>query len=320
MWGGGIYKDNLERALFSNLDEQNLNNFAYIAKLKKDIIQSYLDFGATPEEYFAFEFENKTSKQRGEFLTNKVKDLTLMTMVRPELLSRLRDKYELYKLIPEYFKRDVCLVRSDNERKEYLEFVNTNTRYFVKELNGQCGRRATILSGNRFEWLLSQGQWIVEQLIVQDEVLAKFNTTSVNTVRVPAFLIDNNFHPIAPFFRTGRRGSIVDNGGAGGIFAAIDVQNGIIISDGYDENNRSYNEHPDSGIQFKGFKIPRWDELLEIASKVHKRLHENRYLAFDFALTNTGWCIVEVNGMGQFLWQYATKQGLKKEFLEYMNS
>lgn len=319
MWGGGVYKDNLEKALSANLSQDFLDNPAYIKKLREDIVSCYIELGATPEEYFAFGFEGMPKSQREKFLTNKFKDIMLLTKVKEEYISRLKDKYTLYQLLSEYFKRDVCPIRFDEDRQLFDEFLRNNPRYFAKQIDGQCGKKADVLEGNQFERLLNEGKWILEQIIEQDEILAQFNRTSVNTVRLPAFLIDGNFYPVGPFFRTGRRGSIVDNGGAGGVFAAIDAETGLIISDGFDENNNSYECHPDSSVKFKGFQIPKWDELINLASQAHRKVPENRYVAWDLALTPKGWVLVEANGMGQFLWQYATKTGLKDQFVNMMS-
>lgn len=320
MWGGGIYKENLRKAIELNITKSLQADKKYISALTKDIIKSYLEMEITPEEYFVWDFEHKTRKEREEFLPNMTKDKILLNRVPLIQLNRLRDKLCLFNLLPDFFRRDITSVKNIEDRDEYLNFVNRHSKYFVKPLDGQCGHGAKILEGDHFDSLLSSGKWIVEEIIQQDSRLLAFNNSSVNTVRFPSFLKDGKFIPLAPFFRTGRKGSIVDNGGAGGVFAAIDVKTGIIMSDGMDENNNRYPKHPDSQIIFKGYQIPLWNDLLTIAEKAHRKLKDQRYIAWDFALSPKGWVLVEANSMGQFLWQYATGIGVKKQFEELMNS
>ncbi len=121
-----------------------------------------------------------------------------------------------------------------------------------------------------------------------------------------------------PFFRTGRQGQIVDNAGAGGILSVIDVDTGKILTDGSDEKNHSFDRHPDSNIVYKGWQIPRWDDLLLLVKEIHLSLpKEFVYVGFDFALTKDGWDLIEGN-WGQMLGQIAEQRGIKKEFNYFM--
>lgn len=319
MWGGGIFQENVNRALKLNLSEDELKNTNYVNSLKRDLVRCYLIHEATPEEYFVFNFKNKNESQRDSYLTNMTKDKILIDRIGWKLINRLRDKYQLYQLLPDLFKRDICIIKEPTDCILFNEFIKKHSSFFVKPLNGMCGRGTSVLKGDCFNELLTNGEWIIEEIVKQDDIMASFNNSSVNTIRLPSFYKNGQFIPIAPFFRTGRKGSIVDNGAAGGIFAAIDEKTGIIISDGYDEDNRTYQNHPDSGIKFRGFQIPQWNELLNTAKLAHKKLSDQRYIAWDFALTSKGWVLIEANSMGQFLWQYATKIGLKDRFIELIN-
>ena len=43
-----------------------------------------------------------------------------------------------------------------------------------------------------------------------------------------------------------------------------------------------------------------------------------KYVGYDFALTENGWVLVEGNSLGQFVGQIAEQKGVKKKFLEYL--
>ena len=103
------------------------------------------------------------------------------------------------------------------------------------------------------------------------------------------------------------------------MFASIDIDSGIVSTNGFDEKGHEFDCHPDSRIRFKGFVIPEWKELTEEAKRVHLSLpREHVYVAFDFALSDKGWMVVEGN-WGEFIMQQTSlKRGLKKEFVRLL--
>ena len=165
----------------------------------------------------------------------------------------------------------------------------------------------------------TKSDWVVEEVIQQDQVMSQWNPSSVNTIRIPAFLTKKGFFILPPSFRTGLKGNVVDNAGAGGILANIDVASGEIYTDGVDERGHTFVSHPDSGMVFKGWKVPRWNELMSLVEEIHRNnMTSHLYIGWDFALTQQGWCLIEGN-WGQMINQYADKIGRKDIFVEYMN-
>jgi len=118
---------------------------------------------------------------------------------------------------------------------------------------------------------------------------------------------------LKPFLRMGRHGSIVDNGGSGGIFAVVDEMSGSLTTCGVDEFGHVFERHPDSMHLIKGWQVPRWKELLKTAEEVHRTVPNYPYVGWDFALTKTGWVLIEGN-WGQFLSEAADKEGIKCKF------
>ena len=88
--------------------------------------------------------------------------------------------------------------------------------------------------------------------------------------------------------------------------------------DGYDELCNVYAKHPDTGLTFKGWQVPKWQELLVLVEKIHRtNLSHHVYIAWDFALSDDGWVLIEGN-WGQMASQYADHIGLKEQFIEYI--
>ena len=125
---------------------------------------------------------------------------------------------------------------------------------------------------NLYQQLKQNGDWMVEQLIVQHPDTASWNESSVNTLRIPSFRTNDGVRILQPFFRTGRKGSVVDNAGHGGIFAVFDPETGIITTDGVDEHGGRFEYHPDSHKKFKGWQIPHWEELKALVKDIHHSL------------------------------------------------
>lgn len=166
--------------------------------------------------------------------------------------------------------------------------------------------------------IVKWGVWIFEDLIKQSKEMSLWNQSSVNTVRMPCILSNGKFYVLNPFLRTGRKGQVIDNAGGGGVFACIDEATGIITTEGIDERNIRYTHHPDSGIQFIGWRVPKYKELLTLAETIFRTcLPEHKYIGFDFALTDYGWVLIEGN-WGQFVGQYVSREGIHNKFLQYL--
>lgn len=302
-------------------------NAEEIPLLIKDIKHCYYKYLTTPDEFFLFGFNKNTNPSyRSSFLTDNYKVRCLLKTISEEkYVNDLCDKYNFFKIAKAYFNRGAMYVGSETGFGEFELFTEKYKDLFIKPLSDSFGRGAkTVLirsidDTNRiYHELTSSGTWIVEERIMQCEETKMWNQSSVNSVRLPCFLANGNFNVLGPFFRTGRKGAIVDNAGGGGIFACIDAQTGSLISDGVDEMNRYYEVHPDSGLTFRGWLVPRWSELLEIAEKIFRDCFPtHRYIGFDFALTEKGWVLIEGN-WGQFVGQYNDKVGVKEGFMKYL--
>lgn len=320
--GGGIFKNDILDAFEIFLTEKEKKNKKLIRNLENDIIKSYFKYGSIPKEYFVFGFRNYNSKKRSEFLTNQHKDKVIIKNVRTIDREKFTNKIIFHENFKEYFKRDVCKIEVKKDQIEFIDFCQRHEKFIVKPIDGQCGRGIEVMKSGRtnedvlfiFNNLLDKGTWIVEELIIQDKRMAKWNCTSVNTIRLPTFLKDNVFYILKPFIRVGRNNSIVDNSNSGGLFSVIDEETGVLLLDGYNSMGKLFKKHPDSKVVFKNQHIPKWNQLLKLAEEIHRTIPHHRYVAWDFALANNGWVLIEGNSMGQFMSEFADKEGIKKEF------
>lgn len=298
-------------------------------RLRKDIKSCYLKYLISPQEYFLYGFcANSDMVFRSQFLSDKYRVRLLLKVVGIEYFNKLSDKYHFYLNTSEYFRRGVMIVSSEGDRDDFIKFVNKQTSIFVKPLSGSWGKGCAVLDVSSkdnvesiFNQILEYGSTcIVEERIQQVDEMAKWNESSCNTVRVPAFIDSKgDFHILQPFLRTGRKGQVVDNAGGGGIFAVIDEQTGIIVSNGVDKEGNIYEYHPDSGRKYLGYQLPEWESLLRTTEELFRTcLSEYKYIGFDFALTDKGWVLIEGN-WGQFVGQQCNGDGVKSRFNTYIS-
>ena len=336
IWGEYNFANEVSRNFNLFLSAKELKDEKLKRKLTEDIVRCYWLYGAIPNEYFMFDFRHKTDTQRAEWLTVKQKDelcIAKMGNGWREKFMEIENKAQFYRTTKQFFKRDVCIVEKEEDESQFLDFVQKHPRFIQKPLMGQCGRGTSIMEYNAketelhkiFDSLVKEGGYILEELIQQDKWTSQWNESSVNTVRIPSIrVIDSNsnktnFVILQPFFRNGRSGQVVDNGGSGGIFASIDPVSGKIISDACNEMGHRYAKHPDSNIVYKGQNIPRWNELVTLTKEIHSLLPVyHKYIGFDFALTSKGWVLIEAN-WGQFVGQYSSNTSLRKQFENLMN-
>ena len=150
--------------------------------------------------------------------------------------------------------------------------------------------------------------------------MSALHKESVNTVRVPAIICQGEVKIFHPFFRVGMGGAVVDNNGFGGIAASVDAETGIVYTRGLTKKGHWYIKHPDTNATIVGFQIPEWDALIELTKKLTFMVEGTRYIAWDFALTEKGWVVVEANALGGVCpLQGQDKIGRKYELLELID-
>ena len=228
----------INEELSKNLTKEELNNKEFVDNIKKDINNCYKQIKSNPFDYFFFDLRNKTKEERAKFATDI---WMLSTLSRKRGLRKMHDielneKYNFYKLTKEYFKREVIPVTATNYQ-EFEQYTLRHKRVIAKSTYEACGKSIYIFEVNskedakkEYDRIISYGgSYILEELIIQHPEMAKWNESSVNTVRIITIHNSTEANVLLAFMRAGRKGSAVDNGGTGGIFATIDINTGKIV-------------------------------------------------------------------------------------------
>lgn len=293
--------ENIEKFMpdLNPLSEKYLSIYKDLLGMKYICGVTYLD------EYFLFDFPNRTFGGRKEFVgtdeylnaANKLKTKDV------EDNPTLKDKYTAYLTLKTYYERDAVLLKDFGDYNSFKEFTDKHPIFMLKKLTGSLGKNIkridltddNITAKRVFIESISLGQWIAEEIIKQSETIAVFHPASVNTVRITTYVNNGKITKLFAMFRMGSGDNVVDNASNGGICASVDLKSGIIESKGYKKSGEIIEIHPDSGIKIKGFQIPRWNELQQLVDEVATKVEHYNYIGWDFALTDNGWVIVEGN-------------------------
>ncbi len=299
-------------------------------------IYDYWVYGCNINEELFYHFAEKTHKEKCEYITVKNRFPYMHHINKKEDAHLLNDKYEAYQILKPYFKRDMIEISGEEDFEKFCDFVNLHPTYVVKpsDLGLAIGiHKETITESDDkrtvFDNLVKEGlknnsdyRWskktsiILEELIEQASPLSDIHPHSVNAVRCTTIRTDNETIIFYPWLKIGMDGEFATCGIRGSLLAAIDSETGIITTNGLGEFCQEYETHPMTGIKFKGFKIPKWQEMIEMAKEMAELFPTIRYIGWDMVLTENGWCVMEGNFAGEFMGQLTHERGMKRELEE----
>lgn len=170
------------------------------------------------------------------------------------------------------YKDEIIIKPSiDSGEGRLIEFIDGKRKnvYVIKECFDKIG-----------------ANFIVQEVIKQNEMLSEFNSSSLNTIRVISFLFDNKVHILSAIFRVGAKGERVDNVGAGGF--ACPIKEDGTLSDRAVNRNAKWVEETKDGVTFKGKKLPAYDEIIDMIKEKHKHLAHFKLIGWDFSVDQDG--------------------------------
>ncbi len=283
-----------------------------------------LAYGFTPEEVEYYKLRERTLEQKKAYYTDMNRRMMPYIMSNFKQLQYVYDKAATYEKLGSYFKRELISINGNADFPKFEAFAKKHDAMVVKLVSDSCGHGISLVKpdlehlGHQFSEILEKGKCSIEERIIQADVLAAFNPSSVNTARVISFQTRHGVQIGPCFFRTGRKGEFVDNAGSGGVFIGIDPKTGILNSDGHDEYQHVYEEHPDSGLVFRGFQLPDWEGCIALVKEMCAVVPEIGYIGWDLAYTDQGWIVVEANGASQMVSQIDYDQGCKPEIEQFI--
>lgn len=229
------------------------------------------------------------------------------------------DKRDIMKKIYPYLKRKIILDTSTMSINDFIAFCDGLESFFYKPIDGDSGVGIkkyylnNYIIEDLYEIIKTSKVGLLEETIQQHPKMMTLNPVAVSTIR---FTVLKNISGSKILFSSLRtsitKGSVIDNAGAGGCFANIDIEKGEIWKNAYSEciafksftkdlkpliGKDGIEKHPLTGTKFVGFKIPYYNEAKEMVLEVADNINffNRRLLGFDIAISKDGPLIVEVN-------------------------
>jgi hypothetical protein len=146
--------------------------------------------------------------------------------------------------------------------------------------------------------------FIIQERLFTHELLAKLcSSKNLNTLRVNTFVESNgDINIISVTFKSIAGDNLIDNqsmGMTGNLISGVDVATGLLTDslichpDG--RGLETVEIHPDTGKKFKGFKIPEYDRVIEIAKDAANKFRPITTIGWDIAVADKGVFILEGN-------------------------
>ena len=273
------------------------------------------------DEYMhRYDFWRLNESERNEFIAHETMEMLYRQMVKPEVRQMFCDKVQFLQIYKNYIHRKWLYVKDSS----FEDFSRMVQRYdcIAKPLNKNSGEgifkinRNDIQDINSLYLQLKQDSYLVEECIYACDEIAAFHPQSLNTIRVVTMSNNGQVRFIGAILRMGAHGSCVDNTHAGGIFASIDIETGVIESDGVDTDGNRYEVHPESKKQIKGFVIPLWNRIKSLCVEATTVFPDIYFAGWDLCVTKDGHVeIIEGNYAPHFDggMQVPMKRGAKRK-------
>ena len=148
--------------------------------------------------------------------------------------------------------------------------------------------------------------FILQECLRQSPFMARFNKTSVNTLRLCAYRSIKDDRCLIPsaIIRMGGGGSLVDNAHAGGVFVGIN-SNGRLGKYATTDSADYIPLHNGICFESEDIVIPNFEKVKEFAAKVITCVPHHRLFALDIMIDeNNNPRLIEFNISGFSVWLY----------------
>lgn len=213
---------------------------------------------------------------------------------------------------------DICLNINDAVIKHSLDTCQGKSILRFKCNNGivngkDCPNTIRELFDNY------EKNFIIQDAIIQNDTMNNLNPTSLNTVRIMTYWSKNGIVPIFSVIRIGRKGSVVDNASAGGMYCGVNMD-GTLKDEAYTLTPFKTFKKTDTGIEFGKFKIPGFEILKSKAIELHSKLPYAKIIGWDLCInSNNDVELVEINANSPGLFQGATGPAFGEYTEEILN-
>ena len=181
-----------------------------------------------------------------------------------------------------------------------LQKLSSMNKIIGKPRSANAGEGVYFYTGRKIK-----PNYVYQQYVENHQHISTFQGNDYcSTVRYVVYNVKDSMFPMGARIRI-NAGNLVDHAKTGTSCAIVNHKTGVIISDGFFSNGKTYQTHPVSGITEKGYKLPNWKMCLREIKKTCNEYRELPLIAFDIVITEDNCKILEINaGCGTLISQY----------------
>ena len=261
-------------------------------------------------------------------------------------IALLRDKYIFSAYLSstlgtEYLPETIAFINGsrvyDARMKKWIltsEFFKEDKTVVFKLIDGECAEGVALVSvqkgkivkgGKTIDWKTYLREFpgdkiLVQEVLKQHHKIAELNPYCINTIRIITIRgKSGRIQVFAAFLRLGAsEDSFVDNRAKGGLGVGIDLSKGVLMKYGFvhDEFGLKEEQHPLTGVEFAGYEIPFWKEVVDLVKNAHAQFYSLQSIGWDIVITEKGPVLLEGNDDWEIGGPQDTYGGLKKRWNE----
>ena len=284
-------------------------------------IISFIVYGTSFSEYFAYRFWEKSILQKKTYMTRRYMFKFFDKYNPTEYRCRIGDKSQSFKYYGELMHREQFDFSSGYN--SFCDFCNKYNKIFIKKKIGWGGESALSIIVDTPDkisnaWKMINENFVVEPCISNCNEIDELYSCSLNTIKVTTLIINGKPEIQTALFRIGNHTN-VDNMHLGGLGCGVDIVTGVVETPAYDKNFCQYEYHPITNKRIIGFQIPNWKEVLQLACSAALITPEMKYSSWDIAVTDNGPILIEGNWDAEFYAeQMIYNKGLRKKYIQML--
>lgn len=300
--------------------KRNLQNPEKIlSAYHKDLLKYMFTFFEWYDMYAISDADEKVKKQ---YISRSKAQKYYRSLINPATRQIFRNKPQFLKNYSSFIHRNYLEVDENLDIEKFSEFLHQGD-VIVKPVDGSLGAgvyKITAEEAKNIDLKKLLGRCKKEHCLIEECVeghpdIQAFHPNSLNTIRVMTARDGDIIRVFGSFIRFGSGNAVIDNAHAGGLFCTINIKTGTLSSDCQIVMGGYCKKHPDSGIPFRGFQIPRWGEICQTCIKAHS-LCDLPFAGWDVCITSNNEIeIIEGNHAPDVdLIQGPLHQGCRQEF------
>lgn len=270
------------------------------------------------QDYLNYKFYDKSWKERKEYATIGYQHEFYKLAAHWDYAPFFSNKVNFHKNFKEFVKRK-CITYEDGYEK-VEKFIKDHSSVIRKPINGLGGANVEkietkdIKDIKDFYEKLKEDNCFLEEEVIQNKEWAKLNPKSLNTVRVVTYALNGKSRVLFAVARIGSGKSIVDNFHQGGVGVKVNTEKGVLEGMAIDKANNESEFTSVTNVKVDGFKIPYWNEIVEMTCKAALVNENVNIVGWDVGISENGPVIIEGNrGPGMDLIQVLYRRGVKPD-------